>query len=320
MKRFNRIVVLALGLLLLVPTLALAAPRSGASFGGRGGFRSAPSAPRSYAPQPNRGYGSGPIIIAPGFGWGLPFGGYGYGGGGSLFGGLLILGVLGLGAAMVVRAVRRSRASHARDVDGGAGAWGAQDYEDEVVVAPGRAYVYKVQLGLGRSARGLQQRLTKFAEGDTGSEAGLAQLLQQTALELMREKESIRYAGAEAFGPMNLTNGETKMNALTLAERSRFQVERVRGTEGQVRRSDAASQQSEEVLEYILVTLVVATRTPLEVKKVTTREELDTLLGQLGGVPAQGLLGLEVIWTPADPDDALTETDLMTAYPDLRSV
>ena len=32
------------------------------------------------------------------------------------------------------------------------------------------------------------------------------------------------------------------------------------------------------------------------------------------------LLGLEVIWTPADPEDSLTETDLMTTYPELRSI
>jgi uncharacterized membrane protein len=26
------------------------------------------------------------------------------------------------------------------------------------------------------------------------------------------------------------------------------------------------------------------------------------------------------VWTPADPDDSLTETDLMTTYPEMRSL
>jgi uncharacterized membrane protein len=27
-----------------------------------------------------------------------------------------------------------------------------------------------------------------------------------------------------------------------------------------------------------------------------------------------------VVWTPADPDDSMTETDVMTTYPELRSL
>jgi uncharacterized membrane protein len=26
------------------------------------------------------------------------------------------------------------------------------------------------------------------------------------------------------------------------------------------------------------------------------------------------------VWTPADPDDSMTETDVMTTYPDLRGL
>jgi uncharacterized membrane protein len=43
-------------------------------------------------------------------------------------------------------------------------------------------------------------------------------------------------------------------------------------------------------------------------------------LAELGAVSASNLLGLEVIWTPADPDDSLTATDLMTTYPEMRSI
>ena len=43
-------------------------------------------------------------------------------------------------------------------------------------------------------------------------------------------------------------------------------------------------------------------------------------LTELGGVSQTGLLGLEVIWTPADANDSMTETDVMTTYPELRSL
>jgi uncharacterized membrane protein len=310
--------VLVLALVVLTPALALAGPRSGGSFSGRSGFRSGggfSSAPRSYS---GGGYGSGGgshFIFLPGWGWG---GGMGYGGG-SLIGTLFVLVAVGIGAAMVMRAVRRVRQGGAGG--GLGGLWGAPA-DDEAAVVQGRAYLYKLQLGLGRSARGIQARLSEFAaKGDTSSEAGLASLLQQSALELLRNKDSIRYAAAEGRGPMSLTNAETAMNGVSLSERSRFQVERVRVADGRAARSDAPAEEGKEALELVVVTLVAATRTPLErFKAVTTVADLAALLSELGGVSPSGLLGLEVIWTPADENDSMTETDVMTTYPELRSL
>jgi uncharacterized membrane protein len=299
----------------LAPGLALA--RSGSSFGGRQGFRSGggmsmPSSPGySGGGYGRRAYGGGShFMFFP------SFGGYGFGGGFGLFAPLLGLMVAGLVIASIARAVRSSRGV------GASGASGWNDDDDQVVAMPGRAYLYKVQLALGRSARGIQDRLADFAaQGDTGSEAGLAALLQQTALELLREKDSIRYASGEARGPLSLTNAETAMNGVALAERSRFQVERLRAVDGHVSRSTAAAEEGKEVLELVVVTLVVASRTPLEkVGALGSGEDLTAALSELGGVSPDGMLGLEVIWTPADPDDSMTETDVMTTYPDLRSL
>jgi uncharacterized membrane protein len=291
---------------------ALAGPRSGGSFGGRPGFRLGGGSSSYSRPgySTNRGYyggGGSHFFFFPSWGWG----GYGYGGGCG-FGSLSTLIVVGLGVAMVMRALRRRQMG---------AAWSAGG-DDDVDEQPDRAWVYKIQLGLGRSARDLQNRLARFAaEGDTSSEAGLAALLQQTALELMREKDSIRYAGVDASGPMSLTNGETKMNAAALAERSRFQVERVRGADGTVRRSEAAAATSNDALEYLVITLIVASRRPvLQTTEVADPASLQSLLGELGGVPGNVLLGLEVIWTPADSEDALTKDDLITTYPELRSL
>jgi uncharacterized membrane protein len=260
-------------------------------------------------------------VFLPSFGWG--YGGWGYGGGMGMVGTLMLIGIVGLGTVMVVRSIRRaSRRSLPPGTD--------YDEYDDVSASVDRSYVYKVQLGLGRSGRGVQQRLEEFAStGDTSSEAGLAELLRQTTLELMREKDAIRYSLVEASGPFSLTNGESKMNGAALAERSRFQIERVRGANGQMRRSDAAATVGSEALEYLVVTVLVATRAPLAVDKADEakgragedhRRAVEAVLAELGTVAADNLLGLEVIWTPADPDDSLTETDLMTTYPEMRSL
>lgn len=321
MMRLLRVFLLAF--VLVSATTAYAGPRSGSSFGGLRGFRSTPSGgmSRGYSSgsrySGNRGnYGGGSsFIFLPSFGWGA--GGWGYGGGMGMMGSLLLLGIVGFGAVMIVRSVRRA----ARQ--GTLQPWaGSHDEYDDVSEQVDRAYVYKVQLGVGRSGRGIQKRLEEFAaSGDTSSEAGLAELLRQTALELMREKDAIRYGLVEPGGPYSLTNGEAKLNGAAMAERSRFQIERVRGNEGQVRRSDAAATVGSEALEYLVVTVLVATRQPLSsLQKLEERGALDGVLGALGAVPAGALLGLEVVWTPADPDDSLTETDLMTTYPEMRSL
>src|SRR3982750_1832447 len=95
--------VLVLALVVLMPALALAGPRSGGSFSGRSGFRSGggfSSAPRSYSGGGNYYGGSGShFFFLPGWGWG---GGMGYGGG-SLIGTLFVLVAVGIGAAMVMR-------------------------------------------------------------------------------------------------------------------------------------------------------------------------------------------------------------------------
>ena len=70
-----------------------------------------------------------------------------------------------------------------------------------------------------------------------------------------------------------------------------------------------------------MVTLVVATRAPVaSFKTVGSPEDLEALLTELGSLPPESLLGLEVVWTPADANDSMTETDVMTTYPDLRGI
>jgi uncharacterized membrane protein len=318
-RRRSRWLAFFLGLFafIAVPALALAGPRSGGSFGGRSFGRSSGGSFSSSRGGYGRSYGGGGsnFIFLPGWGFGGYGGGYGCGGGG-LLGTLVIMGV----AYVVVRSVTRSMRQ--RSYGGPSTMWSGGGYDDEPEVEPDKAYLYKLQLALGRSARGVQDRLADFAaKGDTSSEAGLTSLLQQTALELLREKDSIRYVSADGRGPMSFTNAETAMNSIALGERSRFQVERVRAAGGRVNRSEAAAEEGREALELVVVTMVVATRRPLDrFKAVGAREDLTALLSDLGAVSSEGLLGLEVIWTPADSNDSMTETDVMTTYPDMRSL
>lgn len=316
MKRLYFVSIMAL--CLLISSIVEARPRSGSSFSGRSGFRSSSgssgSSSRSYSSGRTNYGGGSSFVFLPSFGWGM--GGFGMGGGCGSLGTLMILGIVGISVVSIVRSMRRaSRRSGSELV------WGNGGDEGEVESLE-RSYVHKLQLAIGRSGREIQSKLAGFAaSGDTSSQEGLAELLRQTVLELNRQKDSIRYAGVESSGPFNLTNGETKLSSLAMAERSHFQVERIRGAEGKVHKSESGAVVGAEVLEFIVVTVLVATRSPLaEKSEIKGREDLGPVLSAFGSVPGHALLGLEVIWMPADEEDTLTETDVMTTYPELRSI
>src|SRR5579872_3715435 len=88
------VLILAALSLFVLPSLALAGPRSGGSFGGRLGFRSSggSSMPRSFSGGGYNGYGGGGshFFFLPSWGWG----GYGFGGGLGMFGTLMLVAVV----------------------------------------------------------------------------------------------------------------------------------------------------------------------------------------------------------------------------------
>jgi uncharacterized membrane protein len=311
---------------------AAATPRGGGSFGGRGGFRS--SSPSSSSgsggtfrssppPSTNPGYGggSGPIIVNNGPGY---FGGYGYrgyygvGDGGALIVFILVVAVAGAVVWAMRNARRRSLASPVGTGDEYESAEGAEG----VAASARRAWVVRLQLALGRAAGvRLQQRLAELAEtGNTSTVEGLVGLLQATTLELMRDRESIAQAALSSEGPLDDGAAERRFGGLALQERARFQVERVRAADGRKTHDTAAEPESLQAMEYLVITLVVASRVPIAGRKLDSADQAAATLTELGALDPDSLLALEVIWTPADPTDSLTTDDLLAHFPDLTPV
>jgi uncharacterized membrane protein len=298
------------GLLLGHPGPADAA--SGGRIGG-GSFRSSP-APRSYGGGGGYrggyqgGYGGG---YRGGYG-----GGYGGGigfpflipmfgfGGGGLLGFLVLMAVVGL----LLNAVR-----------GGGPALGSGDGGAELVRRDGPVTISQLQVGLLASARALQDDLRSLAgRADTASPAGLQQVLQETTLALLRHPDLWVYANGEV-GQVPFSGAESTFNRLSMQERGKLQREVTANVAGR-RFSDSSvtAGSSGEANEYIAVTLLVASRRPLAIRGASSADDLRNSLQQLGAVPADDLLALEVIWQPEGAGEVLSTEDLLTAYPDLQ--
>jgi uncharacterized membrane protein len=72
--------------------------------------------------------------------------------------------------------------------------------------------------------------------------------------------------------------------------------------------------------EYIIVTLLAATLGNLQLPAINSADDLRQALRQIGGIPGEKLLAIEVLWTPQAEGDTLTSDDLMAEYANLKLV
>jgi uncharacterized membrane protein len=292
---------------LITATLLLVHPApSQAASGGRiggGSFRAAPSMPRSYGGGSYRGGYGGGFGGGIGFPFIIPF--FGFGGGG-LFGFLVLMAIVGL----FVNALRGGGGGPA--LSGGAGSITQGRPDGPVSIA-------QLQLGLLASARELQTDLRRLAaSADTSNSTGLQRVLQETSLALLRNPDLWVYANAEV-GQVPFASAESTFNRLSMAERSKLERELTTNVAGQ--RSTVALKpagDSDATSDFIAITLLVAGRNRITLKGAASAEQLRQSLQILGGVGADDLLALEVIWQPEGAGEVLSTEELLTAYPDLQ--
>lgn len=295
----------------LVLTLVLAhadgawAARAGGRIGG-GSFR----APRPTAPAP-RTYTNPGGGYYPGGGFGFPFlfPFFGIGGG---FGGLFTLLIFIAIANFLVRSFRSV---------GGGNDYGtpyASSTNPPVAVA-------KLQVGLLAEARSLQDDLNRIANtADTGSSQGLAQLLQETTLSLLRHPDYWAYAASEDK-QTRLLSAEAEFNRYTLSARSKFTEETLTNVNRQLTQAQPKAALTGEADngapgEYILATLVVASQGKLDLPVINSAEDLRRALSQIGSVSSDDLLAVEVLWTPQQSGETLTADEMIADYPELKVV
>lgn len=297
---------LALGLslfLLFGHSSAAWAARSGGRIGG-GSFR-APS--RSYS-TPSRSYNSGSSYGGGiGFPFLLPF--FGFGGFGSLLGLLVVIAI----ANLLINAMR----------GGGIRANGEAFETDNPSVR-----ITQLQVGLLASAKALKTELDELAAtADTGTPTGRTSVLQEASLALLRHPEYWVYGTTQTQNsPLSLA--EAQFNQLSLRERSKFTVETLSNVNSQLRQAEQqrlTGQATADGLppvndDYILVTILVATLGQLSMPTINDASDLRQALQQLGGLGAEQLLAVEVLWTPQAEGDTLSRDDLLAEYPSLKLV
>ncbi len=283
---------------------ALAA-RAGGRIGG-GSFR-APSRPsgRTYSsPRSYRGPANG-YYPGGGFGFGFPLVMplFGFGGGG-LFSLLVFFAI----ASFLIRSFRSAGFDS-----------GEASYTPNPTVS-----VARLQVGLLAKARHLQDDLNRLAtSADTSSTAGLAKVLQESTLSLLRHPEYWAYADTDTV-QTKLTSAEVEFNRLALMERSKFSHEAVSNVNNQLSGSDSAALTDTDGNlpsgEYIIVTVIVATQGKLVLPNINAEHDVQKALNQIGAISSDALMAVEVLWTPQASGETLTSDEVIAQYPNLKLV
>ena len=303
---------LAASLVLAAPSDALAA-RSSGRMGGSSFRAAAPS--RSYS-SPSSSYSSsstmsaGPSMtsrsmIAPTIF--VPMGGYGYGMGmGYGFGNIVSLAFI----AIVLMAFL----DNIKNMFGG----------DGIQLGGDAIAVVKVQIGLLGMARDLQLDLEKIADkADTSTTEGLHYVLEETVLALLRNPEYCVYGYATSASARGPEEAEDTFNEFSMDERGKLAEETLVNVNSRKLSTSAVKtgkdgDEENGINEYILVTIIAACDGGLKLPAVTDSAELRTALKRVGAIRADALQAVEVIWTPQEEGDTLTEEELLADYPTLN--
>ena len=176
--------------------------------------------------------------------------------------------------------------------------------------------ITQLQVAMHASARHVQQALNRIAEEtDLGTPEGLTLSLRETVVTLLRSPETWTHAIATSKTVSTKQEAKQRFEALSIEERSKFDVESMVNTSGQLKHREMI-ERPEDIASHIVVTLIVGTAhdSPI-IDPVMSSEELRLALKRLGSITPDYLMVYEVLWSPQDESDSLTEEELLLNYP-----
>lgn len=182
--------------------------------------------------------------------------------------------------------------------------------------------VSRVQVALLAQAQAIQKELTHLCETiDTETQEGLYQLLQESALLLLRSTENWSHVLASSETVKTLDAATSLFNQLSIEERAKFSVEALSNVGGRVSRREFKPPSDEDPAAYIVATLLLGTSDDKPLfDQVRTAEELQTVLEKIASLPAEQLQVFELLWSPQTENDSLTYDELLTEYTDMAQI
>ncbi|MEM8828371.1 MAG: DUF1517 domain-containing protein [Cyanobacteria bacterium P01_G01_bin.19] len=164
----------------------------------------------------------------------------------------------------------------------------------------------------------IKQNLNKLSiEVDTSTNEGLVKLMQETALILLRHQESWVYAFSSSES-LDISQAEKTFERLSITERSKFSRETLNNVDGKLQTTQINCDQINRNQAYLVVTLIAGTADDKPLfEKIYVAEELKSALIKVASMRDDYLMKFELLWTPQQNNEYLTEEELLIEYSNL---
>ncbi|KAF9621275.1 hypothetical protein IFM89_018492 [Coptis chinensis] len=191
--------------------------------------------------------------------------------------------------------------------------------EDSVLTATQKTSVVKLQVGLLGMARSFQKDLDRIAEvADTSTSEGLKYVLTETTLALLRHPDCCISGYSSVDVKRSIEEGERRFNQHSIEERGKFDEETLVNVNNIKRKGTKSQRANGFSNEYIVITILVAAEGVLKLPAINNSTDLKEALQKLGSISSRKIMAVEVLWTPQNEDDTLSERELLEDYPLLR--
>jgi uncharacterized membrane protein len=191
--------------------------------------------------------------------------------------------------------------------------------DDSILTDTQKTSVIKLQVGLLGLGRTLQQDFNRLAESsDTSTPEGLSYVLTEATLALLRHPDYCISCYSSVDVKPSIEKGEKRFNQLSIEERGKFDEETLVNVNSIKRQSSKIRKASGFSNEYIVVTILMAAEGIHKLPPINGTTDLKEALLKLGSIPRNKIMAVEVLWTPQNEADALSERELLEDYPLLR--
>jgi uncharacterized membrane protein len=181
-----------------------------------------------------------------------------------------------------------------------------------------RVTVSLLQIVLSSDAVKIQPDLSKLSTTvDTNTDAGLVELMQESALILLRSDRYWTHVLSHSHS-LNVSQAQAKFAQLSFAERGKFSCESLSNVDGKITARQSQCEDSEGFPAYLVVSLILGTADdhPL-FAKIHSSENLKEVLLKLASIPEDYLMKFELLWTPQTANEYLTDEELLMEYTDV---
>ncbi|XP_061989377.1 uncharacterized protein LOC133707928 [Rosa rugosa] len=179
--------------------------------------------------------------------------------------------------------------------------------------------VLKLQVGLLGSAPTLQTDLNRIAEtADTSTSQGWSNVLAGATISLLQNLDYCISGYSSVALKQTIQDAEKYFNQLSITERAICDKETLVNVNNIKVKSSTSKAATGSQSEYITVTILVATRGLYKLPTVDDSSTLKQALQNLKSIPSNKILSVQVLWTPQEEDDNLSEQQLLNKYPLLK--